>query len=199
MIYLDSAYLAKLYIREHGSEDVERWLQKLPEQVACCLHGRLEVISAFKRQQREQRINETQVRAAVRRFEAEEKAGIIRWLAIDALLMSSACERMAKLPPSVFLRAADALHLACASDAGLKEIYSHDRHLLAAAPHFGLRGIDVIPSPRKSSATSPLPAPLTPRSNLTAPPAKSRETSTATFASPIASSRNTRSRPPATL
>jgi predicted nucleic acid-binding protein len=147
MIYLDSSYLAKLYIYEHGSEDVERWLGKQSEQVACALHGRLEIIAAFKRQQREHRISEAQVRAAARRLETEEKTGVIRWLAIDPLLMSSACERMARLPPSAFLRAADALHLTCASDAGLKEIYSHDRHLLAAAPYFGLRGIDLIPSP----------------------------------------------------
>jgi predicted nucleic acid-binding protein len=144
MIYLDSSYLTKLYIREHGSEEVERWLDAQSEQVVSCLHARLEIVAAFKRQQREQRLTDANVRAAARRLEAEEKAGAIRWLPIDTLLMSSACSHMQKLTPAVFLRAADALHLACAADAGLKEIYSHDRHLLAAATHFGLRGIDII-------------------------------------------------------
>jgi predicted nucleic acid-binding protein len=148
MIYLDSSYLAKLYVREPGSDEVERWLETQPEQAACCLHGRLEVFAALKRQQREQGFTESRLRAAVRRLEADEKAGAIRWLPIDPLLVASACTHMQKLPPAVFLRAADALHLACAADAGLKEIYSHDRHLLAAAPHFRLRGIDII-SPKQ--------------------------------------------------
>jgi len=144
MTYLDSSYLVKLYLREHGSEEVESWLHTQPGQIVSCLHGRLEVAAALKRQQRENRLTDAQVRAAARRFAQEEKAGLIRWLPIDALLMASASEKMLKLPPSVFLRAADALHLACAAEAGCKAIYSHDRHLLAAAPHFGLRGIDVI-------------------------------------------------------
>ena len=59
-------------------------------------------------------------------------------------LINDACATLTRLPPTGFLRAADALHLACAADAGLKAIYSHDRQLLAAAPHFGLRGIDLI-------------------------------------------------------
>lgn len=147
MIYFDSSYLTKLYIREQGSEEVERWLNEQSVQVICCLHGRLEIIAAFKRQQRKKRLTEAEVRASARRLEVEEKSGAIQWLPVDAMLITSACERMQKLAPAVFLRAADALHLTCAADAGLKEIYSHDRHLLAAAPHFGLRGIDIIPSP----------------------------------------------------
>ncbi len=47
-------------------------------------------------------------------------------------------------PATTFLRAADALRLACAADHGHHEVYSHDRHFLAAAPHFGLRGIDIL-------------------------------------------------------
>ncbi len=146
MIYLDSSYLVKLYLHEHGSEEVEAWLSSQTGQVVCCLHGRLELIAALKRQQREDKLTEAQLRATVKRLEQEEKAGVIRWLPIDSILMESACARMQRFPPSVFLRAADALHLACAADAGLKQVYSHDRHLLAAAPHFGLKGLDIINS-----------------------------------------------------
>jgi len=54
-----------------------------------------------------------------------------------------ACNTFEKLDATVFLRASDALHLACAVENQFTEVYSGDRILLQAAPYFGLKGITV--------------------------------------------------------
>ena len=43
-------------------------------------------------------------------------------------------------PPDVPLRAGDASHTATALETGETEIWTNDRHLLAAVAHFGLAG-----------------------------------------------------------
>ncbi len=45
-----------------------------------------------------------------------------------------------RLPAGVYLRAGDAVHLTTAADQGESEIWTNDRHLLAAAGHFGIAG-----------------------------------------------------------
>ena len=92
-------------------------------------------------------MDERRLKTLLHQRAQEEQAGHVRWLPLEEQLVMHACSPLRQLPATVFLRAADALHLACAADAGLKEIYSHDRHLLAAASHFGLKGIDVIKAP----------------------------------------------------
>ena len=52
MNYLDSSYLVRLYIRQPGSDAVVAHLAGKGDFV-CCLHGRIEVVSALKRQERE--------------------------------------------------------------------------------------------------------------------------------------------------
>jgi hypothetical protein len=143
MIYWDTSYLAKLYLREAGTDAV---FQAFAGQggIVCAEHGRLELLAAFKRNQREGLLSAAQLETLWEKHEQDQSAGLVEYLPLSSPLIQHACQTLLLLPPSVYVRAADALHLACAADAGLKEIYSHDRHLLAAAPHFKLRGIDVI-------------------------------------------------------
>ncbi|MDD2765546.1 MAG: type II toxin-antitoxin system VapC family toxin [Opitutaceae bacterium] len=143
MIYWDTSYLAKLYLREAGTDDV---LQAFAGQggFVCGEHGRLELLAAFKRNQREGLLTAARLKTLWEKHAQDEADGLVEYLPLSSPLIQHACQMLFVLPPTIFLRASDALHLACAADAGLKEIYSHDRHLLAAAPHFGLKGLDVI-------------------------------------------------------
>lgn len=146
MIYLDTSYLVKIYGDESGADEVLAWLEGKNELV-CAAHGRLELFAAFKRHQREGRLPGSRLTTLIKQVVQDESSQMLHWLPLSPELIATACDKIADLPPAVFIRAGDALHLAAAADAGLKEIYSHDRHLLAAAPHFGLKGLDVIKSP----------------------------------------------------
>jgi predicted nucleic acid-binding protein len=142
MIYVDSAYVAKFYLDEPDSTRV-RALAEGAGEVASCRHGQVEVLIAFHRKLRERAFSPKVFAAVCDQFEADCKAAVWTWLPISAKLIESLSERVRQLDRSVFLRSADALHLASAAEQGFKEIYSNDRHLLAAATHFGLRGLSV--------------------------------------------------------
>ena len=140
MIYFDSCYLAKLYLMESDSARV-RARAEASEGLACCAVGRGEVVATFHRHFREKRITQREFRQLAAQVEADLDAGLWTALPVTSALVEAQARRMATLPANVFLRAADALHLACAVEAGLQEVYSSDRHLVAAAPHFGLRAV----------------------------------------------------------
>lgn len=106
--------------------------------------ARLEVVAVFHRKLREQAISAAAHRELHRQFTEDISRGVWRLLPATDPLLAKAQTAFETIPPTVFLRAADCLHLASASDAGFTEIYSNDRHLLAAASRFGLKGIDVI-------------------------------------------------------
>jgi predicted nucleic acid-binding protein len=140
VIYFDSCYIAKLYLMEPDSPRVRSKAEACDE-LACSSVGRGEVIAAFHRHFREKRLTQREFRQLAAQVDADVESGLWTSLPVTSGVVDAQARRMALLPASVFLRAADALHLACALEAGLREIYSSDRHLVAAAPHFGLRPV----------------------------------------------------------
>jgi hypothetical protein len=142
MIYFDAAYIAKFYLDEPDSVRV-RALAEDAGEVACCLHGKIEVLTVFHRKLRERAFSPRVFGALYEQFEADCKSALWEWVPLSAALVTALSERMRHLPARVFIRAGDALHLASAIEQGFGEIYSNDRHLLASASHFGLRGLSV--------------------------------------------------------
>ena len=72
--------------------------------------------------------------------------GLIHFLPLTEAVMKRLESVLASAPSSANIRAADALHFACAAEHGFAEVHSNDRLFLAAAPLFGLTGVNAIPA-----------------------------------------------------
>jgi predicted nucleic acid-binding protein len=142
-MYFDTAYLGKLYLEEPDAPPV-RMLAAESSEIVCGAHGRVELAFLLHRKLREGVIDSVDLAARWKQVETDSASGLLRWLPLDAPQIESAAKSALTLPASLFLRSADALHLATARDHGFKTIYSNDKNLLAAAKHFGLRGKNVI-------------------------------------------------------
>jgi predicted nucleic acid-binding protein len=142
--YFDSTYIAKFYVDEPESDAVRRLAESLG-QVGCVAIGQVEVASAFHRKFREGTFDARAFRAVMAQFDDDCRAGLWTWLPLTGALAARATAAFVGMPRPLFLRAADALHLVCAQEHGLAEIYTNDRHMSAAARHFRLKPIIVAP------------------------------------------------------
>ena len=142
MIYFDTSYLVRLYYQDPGADAVRALAAT--DHVACAVHGQAEMMAAFHRKMREGAIRPAAYAALFGQVRAHIEAGAFQWLALDGEMFPRIGQIYQKLPASVFLRAADAIHLATAAESGFRVIYSNDAHLLAAAKHFGIEGKNVI-------------------------------------------------------
>ncbi len=142
MIYLDTSYLVRLYFEDPGYESVRALAST--DHVVCAWHGQAETMAAFHRKLREKAIRLIHFRAMMDQFATDQESGAIIWLPAGPEILARIAQVYANLPASVYLRAADALHLATAISHGHKLVYSNDSHLLAAAPHFQLTAKNVI-------------------------------------------------------
>jgi predicted nucleic acid-binding protein len=141
--YFDASYLAKLHWKEVGSAEVVKLASRIGV-VGCSIHGRTEFAAVGHRKMREKLADPERARAVFQQMEDATRAGALPWLEPGPRSYQRVEQIFLSDSGTCFLRAADALHLACAAEHGFTEVYSNDRHLLAAAPLFGLSGIDVI-------------------------------------------------------
>lgn len=144
-LYFDTNYLFRLYSNESGASQVQTLAQKTGT-IAIAWHGWAEMAAVLLRKRREASLPPDGIEEIRHQFTEDRIAGLIELLPLSTAVVERLERVLHQAPDSVFLRAADALHLACAAEHGFTEVYSHDRHFLAAAPHFHLRGLDVIDS-----------------------------------------------------
>jgi predicted nucleic acid-binding protein len=142
--YYDANYLFKLQCQEHGTAEVQAHAASV-QILYSALHARAEFSSAAFRKVREGTASQNDLRLFLAQMHADSATGNLCFLPLTDAIIDRIEAVFATAPATTYLRAADALHLATAAEHGFTEIHSNDKHLLAAAPLFGLVGVNVIP------------------------------------------------------
>ena len=140
MSYFDSAYIAKFYVDEPESDAIRQLAESLGH-VHCSALGRVEVTSVFHRKWREGAFTERVFHEVCAQFADDCAAGLWNWLSITDSLIANTAESVCSLRKNIAIRSADALHLVCAREHGLRRVYTNDRHMLLAASAFGVEAM----------------------------------------------------------
>lgn len=142
-LYLHSAYIAKCYLNEPDAERV-RALVRDQSGLASSAWCRAELACVFRRHIREGSLKAAQARALHAMFLEDVRAGAWNLLPVTSELLEGLESKLSKLRKrDLFLRAGDAVHLVTAAEAGFREVWTNDRHMLSAARSFGLKGRSV--------------------------------------------------------
>lgn len=145
MLYFDSNYLFRLYSTEPGATEVQGLASQV-DALATAWHGRAELASILLRKRREASLPVEAIEEIRLQMGDDMESGLIEFLPLTEAVMIHLEYVLSAAPATTNIRAADALHLACAAEHGFNEVYSNDHLFLAAAPLFGLKGLNVIPA-----------------------------------------------------
>lgn len=141
-LYFDTAYVCKCYLNEPDSVEVRERVTgaRTIATSSLCI---AEFTCTIHRSFRDGVLTAKATGTLRRQFAEDIEAATWTLLPITERVLWKVEMLIQHLPKSAFLRAGDAIHLASAIEAGFDEIWTNDRHLLAAAKHFGLKGRSV--------------------------------------------------------
>jgi predicted nucleic acid-binding protein len=141
-LYFDAAYLAKCYLNEPDSAAV-RNTARLSPVLHTSAFSIAEMACVFHRHLREGVIDPDGASALRDLFLEDLRNGMWFLSPVTDRVLRQVELLVHGLPRTMFLRAGDAIHIVSAVEARFNEIWTNDRHLLAAAAHFGLKGRSV--------------------------------------------------------
>jgi len=143
-VYLDTSYIAKFYFNEPDSARVRK-LVRGADAIYSSLWAAAEFHAVVHRRLREGSASPKDAHALASRFFEHVEEGLWKLIPLNEALLRRTSTLMVSAPVNLFIRTADAVHLATAREIGERDVWTDDRHMLAAAPYFGLTGRSVRP------------------------------------------------------
>jgi predicted nucleic acid-binding protein len=138
-LYLDASALAKLYLPEPGSDELDAAIRGRTDLIVSDL-AITEIVSAISRRRREGILPAVSCARLHRKILADVEAG--HYVKNDLMPETHReAERLLLAVDNIALRAADALHLALAGLAGAAAIVTYDQKLAEAATRIGLNSV----------------------------------------------------------
>jgi predicted nucleic acid-binding protein len=143
--YFDTAYILKCYLPEPDSAGVRAFASTVGQLVTSEL-ARAEVAAGLHRKVRERWCTEDEAQVCADQFAEDVRVGVWEFVPCADPVWRRVAEVYRTLPPTVWLRSADAVHLASAALAGETRVYSSDRQMSAAAAAFGVTVCSLLPA-----------------------------------------------------
>lgn len=141
-MYFDTSYIAKFYCNEPESPRVRDLVRKA-DSICSSLWALAEFHAVLHRRVREGEYSHAIASDLASRFSAHIEDGLWNLIPVTEALLRRTSALLLSAPQDLFLRTAGAVHLTAAQDAGEREVWTNDRHMLAAAGYFGLSGRSV--------------------------------------------------------
>lgn len=141
-MYLDSCYIAKFYWNEPDSLRVRDLIQRSGK-IYTSVWALAEFHAVLHRRVREGVASPAEAGELSFLFSEHVREGLWNFIPVHEALLRRTGMLLVSAPREIFLRTADAVHLATAQELGERDVWTNDRHMLAAASYFGLIGRSV--------------------------------------------------------